>query len=1091
MNLRDTASEQTPPPSPIDIDRLPDVPPQPAVVPPRTIPSNDDISLSDTASVQTRTPSPIDVDRLPDFPRQPEAVLQIPVSKDDTHPCEGIPVNLPPGISSHTAYPFGLHDKMGDPWDYSVKQGSLVLRARCCRHVTTGGSSKQCHSCRSLTESPLLGGILERLEKGVHENSQMMYHGVGGLIKIVRQKNGHIQALRLRKLNEAKKLMSKTVALEKHKEWMMAIGSGKVERIDRLVRAGISRKVGIRGMLNMYDRAAQKVYRTQNYTEEDALRGLLFWRLGGARVAGIAHKALGLPSLSTLRRQTVVAPIITSPGQPTRQEVQQNVWASLESIAEVVEGLGIVHQVLMLDELKVEERPRWDDKTNMILGPCREHGGNTSLEFNSRYEAQLLIEALRVGDVHLSVEVCVYLFNFLFCRPHVIWQGTVGALGILSAESQVYSARPILISGSCKRETGSEHARLIRTTLEGIHTTKPKLRTICIASDGESRRGEALIIETSKHTLDPSSPIFRYLHMLPFMNLKVGDEDITADKDYKHVFKRLRNLMLHQRGFLVHGIHITPTVIKSHLRSNSLSSVRVDNLLKPEDKQDVKLAYDLLREIWSLPPASADTRPGFASTREAFRMLGTLVRHILIPYICVDLSLSEQLSHLSAAAFLLLALWQEERTGMKLMPTQLYLDIMHMIKNVYFCVVKCKADNPTGEFWIILLGTDRLEELFGILRTMVGNDTNLDLLQLSLRLTGTTEVSTILAKYPQWDRAPRRLNLPALSKDGLHIHSGVDHIKPASWRGNVKVANVNLQSCWKLGRQMIKSEVPQLAQVYKELDIARSSEAPPDLMSPLGKDLIHGQRDADDYDDSAEDFDSSVVSSAPPPGPDLEDAIAEESGAKHDPCFELDGDKVYKARYLNQLFADFKTPGSRDRLKRVANIPRYAVKRNIASDIVDQDSASGTPSIRIDSPIVTLVKCEDHIFLCIGEVNDITFDSSHLEELSIETLTEPSTFVSFQLLILVPATTDDDPGLKHDWRWTGKRSESHRASGRLVEPINPAVCTRNAGSPFYLFESSVLMAIGSTIFERICPDDRHLLPTLRRSDVFPYREESG
>lgn len=53
----------------------------------------------------------------------------------------------------------------------------------------------------------------------------------------------------------------------------------------------------------------------------------------------------------------------------------------------------------------------------------------------------------------------------------------------------------------------------------------------------------------------------------------------------------------------------------------------------------------------------------------------------------------------------------------------------------------------------VLLGTDRLEILYGILRTMVGNDANLDLLlvQLGLRLTGTTEVSTILAKYPHWD----------------------------------------------------------------------------------------------------------------------------------------------------------------------------------------------------------------------------------------------------------------------------------------------------------------------------------------------------
>jgi hypothetical protein len=372
--------------------------------------------------VQTRPPSPIDVDCLPDYPPQPEVVPLKPVPKVDTQPCEGIVVNLPPGISPHSAYPFGLHDEMGDPWDYSVKQGMLVLRARCCRHVPSEGS-KQCQSCKLLMESPLLGGILERLQTGVHENSRMVYHGVGGLVKIVRQKNSHIQALRLRKLNEAKKLTSKTVALEKHKEWMMAIGSGKVERIDQLVRAGISRKAGIRGMLDMYDRAAQKVYRTQNYTEEDALRGLLFWRLGGARVAGIAHKAMGLPSLSTLRRQTIIAPITVSPSQPTRQEVQDNTSACLESIADVVESLGVVHQVLMLDELKVEERPRWDDRTNTILGPCREHGKNTSLEFNSRHEAELLMEALRAGDVHLSVEVCICLFDFLFCRSHVIFLG--------------------------------------------------------------------------------------------------------------------------------------------------------------------------------------------------------------------------------------------------------------------------------------------------------------------------------------------------------------------------------------------------------------------------------------------------------------------------------------------------------------------------------------------------------------------------------------------------------------------------------------------------------------------------------------------
>ena len=51
--------------------------------------------------------------------------------------------------------------------------------------------------------------------------------------------------------------------------------------------------------------------------------------------------------------------------------------------------------------------------------------------------------------------------------------------------------------------------------------------------------------------------------------------------------------------------------------------------------------------------------------------------------------------------------------GKDFIPTNLYIDLMIMIKNVLFCVVKAKIDDSDGEFWIILLGTDRLEELFG------------------------------------------------------------------------------------------------------------------------------------------------------------------------------------------------------------------------------------------------------------------------------------------------------------------------------------------------------------------------------------------
>lgn len=142
---------------------------------------------------------------------------------------------------------------------------------------------------------------------------------------------------------------------------------------------------------------------------------------------------------------------------------------------------------------------------------------------------------------------------------------------MLSSETCLYSTRPILISGSCKCETGFQHATLINTGYLASH--KSRLQMILIASDGESRRGEALVQMTFKCQLNPTSPIYDMLYPLPLMNLEVGEDDLTADKDYKHVFKRLRNLMLRDKGFHVHEVHIKPSVIRSHFISNNLTRI--------------------------------------------------------------------------------------------------------------------------------------------------------------------------------------------------------------------------------------------------------------------------------------------------------------------------------------------------------------------------------------------------------------------------------------------------------------------------------------------------------------------------------------
>jgi hypothetical protein len=120
--------------------------------------------------------------------------------------------------------------------------------------------------------------------------------------------------------------------------------------------------------------------------------------------------------------------------------------------------------------------------------------------------------------------------------------------------------------------------------------------------------------------------------------------------------------------------------------------------------------------------------------------------------------------------------------------------------------------------------------------------------------------------------------------------------------------------------------------------------------------------------------------------------------------------------------------------------------------------------------VASLLICESEIFLSIREVNDILHNSQHLEQIPIDMLSDPSVFVSYQMIHIIPATVEDDPKLKHDWRWTTTRGDTFRVPRLLVEPLNPSVSTRIAQKPFYLFESQALISFANPIAEfRVIP----------------------
>ena len=601
---------------------------------------------------------------------------------------------------------------------------------------------------------------------------------------------------------------------------------------------------------------------------------------------------------------------------------------------------------------------------------------------------------------------------------------------------------------------------------------------------------------TSKLSAD--SPIYALLQPLEFLNLLVGPDDITVDKDFKHIIKRQRNIFMHAKGIEIMGFCITPAILHSQLKYHGISSHHLGSLLNPNDKQDVLLAFSLLREIWSLPPPPAGCDPAFALARRALNIYGKFAQHLMLPYVCIDQNLDKQLIHLSTAAHLAFLLYRHNSASTCFMPRPSYLDIVLMVKNAYFCVAKMKVDNPTANFYLVLLGTDQLETFFGLIRTAVGTDTNVDMLQLGSHASGLTEVIAILAEHPEWDYGMRRLSLPVFSKETSEFTSKVDHIGPKDWRGNVSVSNVNLHTCWLLGQKQAEDLIPDTEATFSALS---SSHPSIDMLSPFGE-LIVNQCDENlnDTEDVHEEEDALEVS-GPQSTPyahegDAEDAMADEA-PRNNTTSEIfvQGRMTMKAKALRYQMASFTSQSSTDRLKRVQQLPCFDSMSKVsdADIITSSEGTLGAPTLRIGNPIAVIVRCEGLVVLAIAQVNRLKFaGKDNLNELPIHLLADPTARVDSQILRLVPATLDDDPTQVHDWCWSLQmESACDNIPGQGVHPINPSLSIQRPGQPTFLFKSTFLVTLSCNLFQELRPQERKNLPVIKRSEFFPYRSSGA
>ena len=83
-------------------------------------------------------------------------------------------------------------------------------------------------------------------------------------------------------------------------------------------------------MLVSYLAEADGYYNPKTVMEEEDMKALLLWKLGGNRVAEINHRGNNAPSVSYLRTRSTVPRFVPSRENPTVDQVTGNVEATFE-----------------------------------------------------------------------------------------------------------------------------------------------------------------------------------------------------------------------------------------------------------------------------------------------------------------------------------------------------------------------------------------------------------------------------------------------------------------------------------------------------------------------------------------------------------------------------------------------------------------------------------------------------------------------------------------------------------------------------------------------------------------------------------------
>lgn len=540
-------------------------------------------------------------------------------------PCTGILVQWKPG-SVWNSYPYQLHAERGMPWIPIGFEGDrhLCLQSTKCSIILSDPKElnrRSCRQCDAICNSASYQDFEARAMDAA-EHTPWRYLTPLQMQKLAAKLVARNHTLELNVLNMQRKMWTMHKRLTNYERMIMLLSKNDVVGLRRLLAVQLNNGASPQVILAQLERAITGVYAPRGgWTNREYDIAFIAKALGGPRLLFALNHALGLPSTSTVQGRRIRR-LLTSRKKPDTAEIQDNITSILgpggRKPPTLVNGRRLGQQ-LMIDGIALEEVCRYDSSRNCIIGLCREHSDAMKLTLDSVEVVERIQRAL------FEEESC-----------HLGKDGTVVAIAPV-ADKEDYSPVCIVLSPSCKKETGEELATWVARVLDAYrdHPCGEEVHgpIWTLATDGEASFRSARFALCMCEDLDRDCSLGRKLYALKGLNCQTGPRTILATCDPKHVIKRFASMIRSPTFIQVFDTTITAAHIRHYLATvPGMSEQTVTDLMDPADKQNVPKAVSLIRALKRVAdsPAPISSTPTNLKRRRAIGFLADVLNSFLL-----------------------------------------------------------------------------------------------------------------------------------------------------------------------------------------------------------------------------------------------------------------------------------------------------------------------------------------------------------------------------------------------------------------------------------------------------------------------------